>query len=104
MMLNRPTWTLPLRSGSSLIGEDAAVGPRQQAEVHGELVGEQVAAARRLDRVDVADQVGDGDVGRGELLDVALVPAAASAIGVASPHSPSTLARVLRDRGERDRR
>ncbi len=31
------------------------------------------AAARRLDGVEVADEVGDGDVGRGELLHVAIV-------------------------------
>jgi hypothetical protein len=53
--------------------EDAAVGARQQPEVDRELVGQDVAPARRLDRVDVADHVGDGDVGRGELLDVALL-------------------------------
>jgi hypothetical protein len=29
---------------------------------------------RGLDRIDVADQVGDGDVGRRELLVIALVP------------------------------
>jgi hypothetical protein len=52
--------------------EDAAVGARQQAVVDRQLVGQQVAAARRLDRVHVADDVGDGDVRRGELLDVTL--------------------------------
>ena len=31
------------------------------------------AAARRLDGVEIADEVGDGDVGRGQLFNVALV-------------------------------
>ena len=43
--------------------------------------------ARRLDRIDVADHVGDRHVGRGQLLDVARVALAASAIGVRSPAS-----------------
>jgi hypothetical protein len=41
--------------------------------VHGELGAELVAGARGLDGVDVADEVGYGDVGRGELFDVALL-------------------------------
>ena len=36
------------------------------------LAAEFVAATRRLDGIDVADQVGDGDVGRGQLFHVAL--------------------------------
>ena len=52
--------------------EDAAVGARDQAVVDGQLVAE-VAALGDLDRVHLADQVGDGDVWRGELLAVALV-------------------------------
>src|SRR6185437_12612740 len=50
--------------------EDSAVGAGQEAEMHGEFVGEQVPAAGGLDRIHVADHVGDGDVRRGELLDV----------------------------------
>jgi hypothetical protein len=38
-----------------------------------QLVGENMPAARRLDRVDIADEVSDGDVRRCQLLDVALV-------------------------------
>ena len=49
--------------------EDAAIGPRQQAEMHRELVRQEMPAARRLDRIDVADDVGDGDVRGRELLD-----------------------------------
>ena len=54
--------------------EDAAVRARQQAVVDGQLVSE-VAAFRDLDRVDLADQVGDRDVGRGELFAIAAVAA-----------------------------
>ena len=53
--------------------EDAAVGARQQAVVDGQLV-RQVAALGNLDRVDLADEVGDRDVGRRQLLAVAPVP------------------------------
>ena len=48
--------------GQLVDGEDAAVRARDQAVVDGQLVGE-VAALGDLDRVDLADQVGDGDVG-----------------------------------------
>ena len=56
--------------GQLVDGEDAAVGARDQAEVQGLLVGE-VPTLGDLDRVDLADQVGDGGVGGGELLAVA---------------------------------
>ena len=59
--------------GQFVDGEDAAVGAGQQAVVHGELAGEFVSAARRFDRIDVADQVGDGHVGRGQLFHVAML-------------------------------
>ena len=59
--------------GQFVDGEDAAIGARQQAVVHGQFAREFVSAARRLDGIDVADQVGDGDVGRGQLLHVALI-------------------------------
>ena len=52
--------------------EDAAVGARHEPVVDGELVGE-VAALGHLDRVDLADEVGDRRVGRGELLAEAAV-------------------------------
>ena len=54
-------------------GEDAAIRTRQQAVVHREIVAELQAAPRGLDGVDVSEHVGDRDVGRGELLDVAVV-------------------------------
>ena len=50
-------------------GEDAAVDPGHQAEVNGQLVA-QVASLGDLDRVDLPDEVGDGDVGRRELFRV----------------------------------
>ena len=58
--------------GQLVDGHDAAIRARDQAVVEGQLVG-QVAALGDLDRVDLADEVGDGDVGRRELLGVAAV-------------------------------
>ena len=58
--------------GELVDGEDAAVVARDEAVVDGELVGE-VAALGDLDGVDFADEVGDGDVGGGELFAVAAV-------------------------------
>ena len=52
--------------------EDAAVGARHEPVVDGELVGE-VATLGDLDRVDLADEVGDRRVGRRELLAEAAV-------------------------------
>ncbi len=48
--------------------KNAAVCPRQEPEVHGQLIRQQMAAARSLDGVHVADDVRDRDIGRGELL------------------------------------
>ena len=53
-------------------GEDAAVHSGQQAEVERQLVV-QAATFGDFDGVHLADEVGDGDVRRGELLAVALV-------------------------------
>src|SRR3546814_2878688 len=50
--------------------EDPSVGAGHEAVVQRELVGE-VAALGHLDRVDLADEVGDRCVGRGQLLSVA---------------------------------
>ena len=55
--------------------DDAAVAARDQSEVDGLGVAE-VAALGHLHRVDVADQVGDRGVRRGELLGVPLVAVA----------------------------
>ena len=54
-------------------GENAAIGARQQAVVHGQFVGKIVAAARGLDGIHVADDVGNGHVGRGQLFDEAIL-------------------------------
>ena len=56
--------------GELVDGEDAPVRAGHQAVVQGELVGE-VATLGHLDRVDLADQVGDRGVGGGQLLAVA---------------------------------
>ena len=58
--------------GDFVDGEDAAIGAGQEAVVHGELGAELLAAARRFNRVYIADQVGHGDVRRRELFDVAV--------------------------------
>ena len=57
--------------GQLVDGEDATVRARHEAVVQGQLVG-QVAALGDLDRVDLADQVGDRRVGGGQLLAEAL--------------------------------
>ena len=54
-------------------GEDAAIGARQQSVMHGQFAGEFVAAARGFDGIDVADQVGNGHIGRGQLFHVAMI-------------------------------
>ena len=59
--------------GKLVDAEDPAVASRQHSEVHGVFVRE-MASLGHLDRIDVADQVGDRDVRRGELLAVAIVP------------------------------
>ena len=51
--------------------EDAAVGARHEPVVDGQLVREPASRRRRLDRIDVADHVGDGHVRRREFLDIA---------------------------------
>ena len=72
MMLNRPTWIFAGQIGQFVDREDAAIRSRQQAVVHGQLVRNVLAAARRLDRIDVADHVGDGHVRRRQFLDIAV--------------------------------
>ena len=53
--------------GQLVDAEDAAVGARHEAVVHGLRVAQR-AALGHLDRVDVADQVADAGVRRGQLL------------------------------------
>src|SRR6185312_16579804 len=52
--------------------EDASVGARHQTISNGQLVGE-ITALGHFNRIDFTDQVDDGNVGRGELLAVALI-------------------------------
>ncbi len=59
--------------GQLVDGEYAAVGARDDPVVDDALIGVREPLGSRLDRVDVADQVGHGHVGGGELLVVALV-------------------------------
>src|SRR5262249_49094405 len=59
--------------GEFVDGEDTAIGARKKAVVDGEFIGEVAATAGGADGIDVADDVGDGDVGRGEFFDVAEV-------------------------------
>ena len=58
--------------GQLVDGEDAAVGARHEPVVQGELVGE-VTTFGHLDRIDLTDEVGDGRVGRRQLLTEARV-------------------------------
>ena len=59
--------------GQFVDGEDAAVGAGQQAVVHGEFAGKVLAAARGLDGIKIADQVGNRHIGRGELFNIAIL-------------------------------
>src|ERR1700730_14889185 len=59
--------------GQLVDGKNAAVCARQQAIVDGQLVREVAAAARGTNGIDVADDVGDGDVRSGELFHETLV-------------------------------
>ena len=58
--------------GKLVDAHDAAVRPRDEAVMDGQLVGE-IPPLRDADGVDVTDQIRDGDVRRGELLRVATV-------------------------------
>src|SRR5208282_1980794 len=53
-------------------GEDAAIGAGQQSVVDSHLATQFVAAPRRFDGIDVANQVGDSHIRRGQLFDIAL--------------------------------
>ena len=70
--------------GQLVDAEDAAIGARNQAEVHRQLARE-IAALGVLDHVDLADQVGDRHVGRGQLFVIALVRGRSSRSGSRRP-------------------
>ena len=59
--------------GQFIDREDAAIRARQQAVMNRQLVAEQVSAFRGFDRIDVADDVGDRHVRRGQLFDKARI-------------------------------
>src|SRR5262249_46609404 len=54
-------------------GDDSAIGAGQQSARDRQLVREQMPSARGLDRVDVADDVRDGHVGRRQLFNISRV-------------------------------
>jgi hypothetical protein len=74
--------------GQFVEGEDAAVGPRHQAEVNGLRVAQR-AALRHFDRVDVTDQVAHAGVGRRQLLAVA--------VGLVPPRDGELVAQLRRE-------
>ncbi len=53
--------------------EDAAIGAGKQAIVNRQFARELVSTASRFDGVDVANQIGNGHIGRRQFLDIALV-------------------------------
>ena len=53
--------------------EDSPIGARKQTVMHGQFAAQRMAALCRLDRVNVADNVRDGDVRGGELFDVPVI-------------------------------
>ena len=67
--------------------------------MHRQLVAQQMATAGRLDGIEIADQVGDGDVGRGQLLDESGVARKPPDRRRVAPLLDQ-LAGVLRDRGK----
>ena len=68
--------------------------------MHGELVTEDVSPAGSLDGIEVANDVGDRNVGSGELLDVALIGVEPRDRCVITGFVEKILS-VLRDRSER---
>ena len=69
MMLKRADLNLAGEIRQLVDRKDAAIRARQQAIMNRQLVAQQVTAFRRFDRIDVADDVGDGHVGRREFFD-----------------------------------
>ena len=68
--------------------------------MHRELVAEDVPTTCSLDGIEIADDVGDGDIGSGELLDVALIGVEPRDRCVITGFVEKILS-VLRDRSER---
>ena len=61
---------LACQIGQLVDGENAAIGAGQQAIVDSHLAAEFVPAPGCFDGIDITNQVGDGDVGRGQFLHI----------------------------------
>ena len=70
-ILSRPTWIRGARSGSSLMAKMPRLVRGDDPEVDDLGVGVGQLLGRRLDRVDVSEQIGDRDVRSGQLFVVA---------------------------------
>jgi hypothetical protein len=87
--------------GQLVDGEDAAVRARDDAVVDDLFVGVGQALVRGLDRIDVADEVRDGDVGRGEFFAISLLavqPRDGQIVAFLRGETPAALARRLQRR------
>ena len=83
--------------------EDAAISARQQPVMNRQFIAEQMSAFRGFDRIDVADDVGDGHVGSGKFFHetrIAIDPVDRCFVAV----KLNRLAAIGRDRDEKDRR
>ena len=72
--IEKPDLDFPGQIRQFVYGENSAVGARQQTIVHGQLVREISASPCRLDGIYVADNIGDGHVGRCEFFHKAILP------------------------------
>ena len=71
--------------GQFIDRENAAIGARQQSVVDRQLVRNILAGAGGFDRIDIADHVGDGDVGRRQFFDVSIFASKPGDAAFASP-------------------
>ena len=72
-ILSRPTWMRGRQVGELVDAEDAAIGARHDAEMHHLRIGQRQAPGRCLDRIDVAEQIGDRDIRRRQFLVITLL-------------------------------
>ena len=54
-------------------GENSTIGARKQPIVHAQFAADGVSSLCSFDGIDIADDIGDGNVGRGELFDIAVL-------------------------------
>src|ERR1700728_4216050 len=64
---------LPSQIGQYVDRKYPAIGARQQSVMNGQLARQFVSATSRLNRIDVADQIGDGHVRRSKFFNIALI-------------------------------